>query len=192
MSIRIFLIIFALTIFLTASVPVYADHDTTPAASGSAAKKTVEYTMPYPGLLPDSPFYNIKMVRDRFVEFLISDLLKQAEFDLLQADKRMQAGIYLINKDGKKANLSLATIAKGQQYFKKSLNDAAQAKKQGHPIKTFSSKLHLSAQKHAELLHSVEKKIPANEAGYYKRIEAEAIKLMQEASALDRKEHAKI
>jgi hypothetical protein len=190
MRLRLSIIILALTIFSASLAPVYADHDETAGASTSA-RKTIEYAMPYPGLLPDSPFYSIKMVRDRFVEFLISDPLKQAEFDLLQADKRMQAGIYLMNKDTKKANLSLSTIAKGQQYFKKSLTDAAQAKKQGHPIKTFSSKLHLSAQKHAELLHSIEKKIPANEVGYYKKITAETTKLTQEASALDAKEHPK-
>src|SRR3989344_5431146 len=82
-------------------------------------KKSVEYNLPYPGLLPDSPFYSLKSLRDKIVSFLISSPLKKAEFNLLQADKRLNAGLYLFNsakqnggdKDAKKINLAIVTIS---------------------------------------------------------------------------------
>src|SRR5690242_14285884 len=56
---------------------------------------TNDYTMPYPGLLPDSPLYSLKVFRDRVISFFISDPLKRSSFDLLQADKRLEGAYYL-------------------------------------------------------------------------------------------------
>ncbi len=56
--------------------------------STSSSKKTIEYALPYPGLLPDSPLYILKAIRDRIIEVLISDTMKKANFELLAADKR--------------------------------------------------------------------------------------------------------
>lgn len=156
-----------------------------------AAKKTIEYAMPYPGLLPDSPFYSLKMLRDRVVEMLISDPLKEAEFELLQSDKRVGAGIYLLNKDEKKANLALSTISKGQQYFKKTLTDTRSAKMQGYPVRTFAAKLRLSSQKQQELLSDIVKKIPSSEKEFYQQIMKQSSALVNEAIVLDKKESSK-
>ena len=190
MKARVSILLLFLTFFSFIVPSVLADSHV--AASGSATtKKQIEYAMPYPGLLPDSPFYGLKMFRDRVVGFLISDPLKQAEFDLLQSDKRIGAGIYLINKDAKKASLSLTTVSKGQQYFKKAIADSRSAKTQGYPIKTFTSKLHLSAQKQQELLKDIAKKIPSSEKVFYQKIMKTADELVEEAAMLDLKEHAK-
>lgn len=186
--IALFLILLVATSFFVK--PSFADHDEEHDAT-AAAKKTVEYAMPYPGLLPDSPFYGLKMLRDRVVEMLISDPLKDAEFELLQSDKRVGAGIYLINKDTKKANLALATISKGEAYFRKALTDAKSAKTQGYPIKTLVAKMHISSRKQQELLTDIAKKIPSSEKAYYQQIMKESNTLVKEAAALDANEHAK-
>jgi hypothetical protein len=182
-----------LILFAIAAVfakPLFADHGEDHEAT-AAARKSIEYAMPYPGLLPDSPFYGLKMMRDRVVEFLISDPLKQAEFDLLQVEKRVGAGIYLIHKDTKRTNEALSTMAKGQQYFRKAFKDAKSAKQQGYPIKTFVAKMYLSSQKQREILGNITEKIPTSEKGYYQRIMKEADSLVKEAAGLDAKEHAK-
>ena len=74
--------------------------------------KDIEYTLPYPGILPDSPLYFLKTARDKIVSFLISDPLKKAEFNLLAADKRLNSGIFLFNKGKEKYKLALSTISK--------------------------------------------------------------------------------
>src|SRR3989338_6920091 len=76
---------------------------------------TSDYQLPYPGILPDNPLYNLKTLRDKVWSFLISNPSKKAEFDLLQADKRLSVAIALF--DLKKYDLAEATISKGENYF---------------------------------------------------------------------------
>ncbi len=58
----------------------------------------VEYNLPYPGILPDHPLYFLKQLRDKILDFLITDPVKKAEFYILQADKRLSMGIALTDE----------------------------------------------------------------------------------------------
>src|SRR5260370_38981843 len=84
-TIFIFMFIFGLPVF----------------AKTATDSSKMDYQLPYPGILPDNPLYELNALRDRIYGFLISDPLKKSEFDLLQADKRLAVGISLFNK-GKK------------------------------------------------------------------------------------------
>lgn len=79
--------------------------------------KKIEYTLPYPGMLPDHPLYNLKRVRDYILERLIADPVKKSEFYILQADKRLQMGVYLAARG--KNELAETTISKGEKYMEK-------------------------------------------------------------------------
>lgn len=125
-------------------------------SSSDSAQTAVDYILPYPGLLPDSPIYFFRATRDRIVSFLISDPLKKAEFDLLQADKRLAAGVYLANKN--KYDLANSTISKGENYFESALVKAEEAKKQGLAVDSIASNLYHSSLKHQEVLKEMEKK----------------------------------
>ena len=122
----------------------------------SSAKLQVDYALPYPGLLSDSPFYFLRATRDRIVSLLISDSYKKAEFDLLQADKRLSAGIYLANKG--RYDLSQVTISKGENYFEEALTEAKNAKKQGQNTAGLVNSLYLSAVKHQQVLKDISEK----------------------------------
>lgn len=110
----------------------------------------VEYTLPYSGMLPDSPLYFLKAFRDRLIATFISDPIKKAEFDLLQADKRLSAAIALFEK-GKK-DLAESTISKGENYFEDGLKNLDLAKRQGREIGGLVTNMELSAKKHLEVL----------------------------------------
>ena len=112
-----------------------------------------DYVLPYPGLLPDSPFYFLRATRDRIVCLLISDPLKKAEFDLLQADKRLSAGIYLGDK--KKYELAVTSISKGENYFESAIAKTIQARKEGKPVGDLVTKLHSSSIKHQDVLRDL-------------------------------------
>lgn len=118
----------------------------------------VDYELPYPGLLPDSPIYFLRIIRDKTVSFLISDPLKKAEFNLLQADKRLNAGIYLFKKG--KVSLSFSTISKAENYFEESLEKVKKARGEGMDVSDIERKLINSAKKHREELNSLEEKSP--------------------------------
>ena len=130
----------------------FSKEDTMPTPSSN---KTIDYTLPYPGLLPDNPLYVLKAVRDRIIEVLISDPIKKANFELLQADKRLNEGVSLFNKGEKKYALAETTISKGENYFEKGIAQIERAKKQGIITAGTSQRFHLASLKHRETIKSL-------------------------------------
>lgn len=121
-------------------------------------KKSVDYTLPYHGILPDNPLYFLKAARDRIVDFLISDPLKKADFYLLAADKRLNAGVSLFRKKDKHS-LAESTVSKGENYFEKAVSKTKEAKKQGMDIKDIASRLLTSSKKHQEIIRDLEENV---------------------------------
>ncbi|GIW61180.1 MAG: hypothetical protein KatS3mg089_0032 [Patescibacteria group bacterium] len=130
-------------------------------------KPSVDYTLPYPGLLPDNPLYPLKMLRDRIVLFLINDSVKRTEFYLLQADKRLQAGVFLYRKDPSKISLSLDTLGKSEQYFTKAVKEVEKVKQEKKDIGALLNNLQRASLKHEEVLLLFEKSVPQE---YRKRV----------------------
>lgn len=125
----------------------------------------VNYELPYPGLLPDSPLYFLRVIRDRIVGLLISDPLKKSEFNLLQADKRLNAGIYLINsarKNDKKIALAFSTISKAENYFEEAINKVKEAKEQGKDVVGMEGRLKQALKKHEQELKILIGEVGAN------------------------------
>lgn len=145
-----FLIALIIFLFLTNSKSFAED-----LMASSSAK--VVYQLPYPGVLPDNPLYRLKALRDRIIEILVADPLKKGELNLLQADKRLAAGIALLA--GGKEELALSTISKGENYFEKAITDASTAKSKGQETGTMVRKLGLAAEKHEEELIAIKAKI---------------------------------
>lgn len=50
--------------------------------------EAVEYELPFAGVLPDSPLYYLKTVRDNFWLFFTRDNMKKAEVLILFSDKK--------------------------------------------------------------------------------------------------------
>ena len=129
------------------------DNAATPSAIAS-----IDYPLPYPGILPDNPLYFMKALRDKVVSFFISDPLKKAEFDLLMADVRLNAAQYLFVKGENKYSLAETTISKGENYFYDSLVKISNAKQQGMPVNDLVSKLIIASQKHQQVIRDLESK----------------------------------
>lgn len=151
---KISLLVFSSLVFLLSFISLftktYAIADDLSASSSSEPGKEANYELPYPGLLPDNPLYFLKVIRDKVVEFLISDPLKKAEFNLLQADKRLNAGIYLFNKG--KISLALSTVSKAENYFSMAIDRLEEAKVQKRSISEIKGRLKDSLKKHEQEL----------------------------------------
>lgn len=117
-----------------------------------------DYTLPYPGLLPDSPVYFLKIIRDRIVVFLTSDPLKKAEFNFLTSNKRLAAGIALFER--KKFTLSESTLSKGENYFEDAISELKSAKQAGMNIDSMLLNLSQASQKHILVITDLEKRSP--------------------------------
>lgn len=145
-AILAFIIVIGLLLIVQIS---FADEEGSTSASTESAK--FEYTLPYPGILPDSPLYFLKVIRDKIEGFLISDPMIKTSFDLQTADKRLASGIALFEK-GKK-DLAESTISKGENYFEDAIKNINMAQKQGRPLDpSLLTKMSLSSKKHKEVL----------------------------------------
>lgn len=124
-----------------------------------------EHNLPYPGLLPDSRFYFIKMTRDKVIGMLISDPIKKVEYDILTADKRLSSGIYLLMKTEDKYQLATSTISKGENYFVDAVSKLELARKQGIGISETKERVSTSLKKHQDILKRLETKFKGNTKG---------------------------
>lgn len=127
-------------------------------ASAAAMPSKVDYTLPYPGLLPDNPLYIFKVLRDNVVGFFISDSLKKAQFDLLMADVRVNAGEYLSQKGAthdKDEKIS-EVVSKGENYFAEALENTKKAKNEGRDVSAFAGTLVSASAKHVEVIMQIE------------------------------------
>lgn len=147
-------IIVALLILLTPYANAFAQEPTT-SLSGATPSASVEYTLPYPGILPNSPIYFLKAFRDRVIGFLVQDPLKKAEFNLQAADKRLSAGILLLDKGEKE--LATSTISKGENYFEFALREL-EAVRNEEDKKVILSRLESASKKHQEVLEGMKEK----------------------------------
>lgn len=145
-------------LLLSLSFPAAAQEMEVSASPSVSPTLASKYQLPYPGLLPDSPLYSLKMLRDRLVSMLISDTAKKAEFNLLQADKRINAGWYLFIQG--KYDLALETISKGQNYFEDAIAKMQGAKKEGIDVTVLLKNLPEAGKKHEQLLADMVKQAP--------------------------------
>lgn len=152
---NLFLISLSVLLILTTSVIVRAAQNTNEAIN-DANKEGVDYVLAYPGILPDHPLYFLKMIRDKVVGFLITDLVKKTEFNLLMADKRLFAGMLLADEG--KEKLAEETVSKAEKYFILAVDCLKRAKEQELNVKETGEKLRKAAVKHKEELENLKKR----------------------------------
>lgn len=148
----LFLIVFPHSVAL-------ADDSTTSAVASPTATVQSDYTLPYPGILPDNPLYFLKALRDRIIIFFISDPVKKGSFYLLQSDKRLESSWYLLKKGKAKQDLALSTLSKSTNYFDLAVGQVQTAKQAGQDTSDLITRLQDSLSKHilvvGQMLHMV-------------------------------------
>lgn len=160
---RVFLVVFFfLFIFFSLYLLVQAEEIKKQTLPINIEGKKIDYLLPYPGILPDHPFYFLKKIRDRTLEFLTRDYLKKAELYLLFYDKQLNMGVFLSKKG--KWEKTIKTIENGEKYGLKMIDALKKAKKQGgSPDENFLLKAKLSCEKHQEVIEELLKTIPQTE-----------------------------
>lgn len=129
-----------------------------PSLVHAAPAPVVDYELPYPGILPDSSIYPLKVIRDKIAGFLIGKPLKKAEFDITKSDTRVSAAITLIEQK-KSTSLAITTLSDAEDYFSQALKKTGDAKAQGMDTRDFVKRLIIANQKHLETVEKIEGKI---------------------------------
>jgi hypothetical protein len=142
---KLFLVIFILFLLTISQGISFAQN-----VNSGVSNQPIQYDLPYPGILPDSPLYFLKAIRDNVINLFITDPLKKSEYDLLMSDKRLASAQILLNE--KKANLAITTLSKSRNYFFQATQHAANAKKQGEDALPILNKLLQASKKHQEVI----------------------------------------
>jgi hypothetical protein len=146
-------------------------------------EKKVEYALPYPGILPDHSLYFLKKLRDQIMERLISDPTRKIEFYVLQSDKELNAGIFLIAKN--KQDLAGETLANTGVFMERAVKAAAAMKAQGKTVPGYIlEKLTNSLGKHVEVLTELLDKSSENQKGNITKALEVVSRLQGEVSGL--------
>lgn len=143
-------VLFGVTVLLMSILSVTAPDHVFPAGEKTEVK--IVYYLPYPGMLPDSPLYRVKALRDKVVLWLTWDENKKAEKELLYADKRIGAAIVLI--EGGKTELAVSTATKAEKYLESSVQRVKRLSAKGRDVKSLLGVLQKAVLKHREILES--------------------------------------
>lgn len=122
-------------------------------------EETVDYILPWPGILPDHLLYPIKALRDRVWLLLTVDPWKKTELLIKLADKRIYAASLLVDKENYEA--SAATALKAEQYLWQAVEEEKVAREKDNEKTLFLLEaLQQSVLKHEEMLALLEDRLP--------------------------------
>jgi len=160
LGVFLFVLLLSNSSFAQTPSPVESTSPDEVEATISAKPGRVEYELPYPGMLPDNPLYFLKMIRDGIVRVLINDPFKKAEFNLLNAQKRMYAAKFLAEKE--KDELSYETITKSNNYLHEAIASIQTVRKNNPKntnVRPFLDQTRTVVLKHEEVLGEIKKEI---------------------------------
>lgn len=110
----------------------------------------LEYTLPYPGILPDHPLYFLKRLRDQILLRLVSSPLRKVEFYILLSDKRLNMSKSLMESG--KEELALKTSEEAIGFLKMAEKDIFMITVGTEPgVNSLKDKLDNSLSKHSEV-----------------------------------------
>jgi len=145
---------------LTSSAIVYPSVGPMIGANGPKGESPeISYQFPAAGtVLPDSPLWPLKALRDKVWYLITPSPLKKAELALLFSDKRLVAAQTLL-KEGK-PDIAVSTLTKGEKYLEIAASEEKIAKNQGNDTSAFLTKLATASLKHREIIENLLPMVP--------------------------------
>jgi len=148
--------ILLISVFRTASVK-YQFSDTGKQVNARVLGETTEvidYNLPYPGkVLPDSPLWSVKALRDRVWLWVTTNPTRKAELKLLFADKRLGSSKILFEKG--KFEEGLTTLTKAEKYLEEVGWQEEENRKMGIETSGFLEILARASLKHYEVMQNI-------------------------------------
>ncbi len=140
----------------------------------------IDYPLPYPGhVLPDSPFWPLKSVRDKFWFTVTTNPTRKAELKLLFADKRLGSAKLLADKG--KPEFAVSTLTKAEKYLDEAYNLEKANKEKGYDTTEFLEKIATASLKHYEVIEYVLTLVPEEARPTLQQIESYPKKIYEDA-----------
>lgn len=144
----------ALVVFLVSQKGVEA---AAPFSAAAYSQTEVSYELPYPGVLPDSPWYFFKVARDNLTLLFIRKQPERSFYQIFLADKRIAAAEKLRVKG--KLPLAAVTAMKAEELLREAAGMESSLKKNSDLI----SKLVVAQTKHGQVLGAISAKYSSRE-----------------------------
>lgn len=127
--------------------------DSTPAITSTE----VRYELPYPGVLPDSPWYFFKIIRDGITLTVVRNEPERSFYEVFLADKKIAAAEKLLTKG--KFPLAAVTAMKAEDLLRAAVSRDFDKKKHSDLI----AKIAVAKTKHREILRKIMSKYSSRE-----------------------------
>lgn len=125
------------------------------------ADNQVEYVFPYPGnILPDSPIWPIKAVRDKMWLSINTNAGKEADLLLLFADKRLLAGQQLFSEGDHEEGF--ITMAKAEKYLERAMNKEIENREAGLETEEFLLRINRASLAHYGVIEDLKPESPSD------------------------------
>jgi hypothetical protein len=119
----------------------------------------IDYVLPFPGkVLPDSPLWRLKALRDKVWLLLTTNDSKKVELKLLFADKRLGTSVVLFEKG--RSELAYSTLTKAEAYLEEASILEETVRKNGGDTSELNTRLANSALKHYEIMEEIISGVP--------------------------------
>lgn len=140
----------------------------------------IEYYLPYPGnVLPDSPLWALKALRDRLWYIITTDAGKKADLLLLFADKRLNMALTMFGD--RKAEVGFTTLTKAEKYLELASAKEKDNRARGIDTSDFLVRLATAALKHYEIIQTIIRLAPDDARPAILDYESYSQKVYQEA-----------
>ncbi|MEJ2347603.1 MAG: DUF5667 domain-containing protein [Patescibacteria group bacterium] len=151
--------ILLISVFRSASVKYVFSQGPETQQTTSDEEMKIDYTLPYPGrVFPDGPLWPLKALRDKLWLILNTNPTREAELNLLFADKRIAMSKALFERD--KAEIAFSTLSKSEKYLEEAYNLEEQNRKNGIDTSEFLTALSKASLKHREMIDEILKIAP--------------------------------
>jgi hypothetical protein len=119
----------------------------------------IDYFLVFPGnVLPDSPLWPLKALRDRLWLSLTTNPSRKAELKLLFADKRLGSAQILFERN--KPEIGLSTLTKAEKYLEEAGNQEEENRKNGLDTSEFLDRYSKASLKHYQVMEEITKVAP--------------------------------
>lgn len=119
----------------------------------------IDYYLPFPGrVLPDSPVWPLKVLRDRVWLLVTTNSTRKVELKLLFADKRLGSAMILFQKG--KMERGLSTLSKAEKYLEEASLDEEVLRRSGMDTTEVLHRLTNASLKHFQVMHQLVEGVP--------------------------------
>ena len=115
----------------------------------------IDYYLPSPGpVLPDSPWWKLKALRDKLWLLITVDKVKKAELNLLFADKRLVSAKKLYDKGN--YDLGFTTLSKAEKYLVEAGDREAKLRESGIDTVPLATMILKASYKHRQVIKQIQ------------------------------------